>query len=102
MHRERVGAFDHHRRLHAVGLSGRARTVVWARVPSVRGTRPRGLPSRSVGERPGGSHAGGRGDDTTYQALSLDVLRIEDGIVAEITGFVVPDLFPAFGLAPIL
>ena len=40
--------------------------------------------------------------DATYQALSLDVLRIEDGIVAEIIGFVLPDLFPAFGLAPTL
>jgi RNA polymerase sigma-70 factor, ECF subfamily len=40
--------------------------------------------------------------DPTYQALSLDVLRIEDGIVAEITGFVFPDLFAAFGLAPTL
>ncbi len=40
--------------------------------------------------------------DPTYQALSLDVLRIEDGTVAEITGFVLPDLFAAFGLAPTL
>jgi hypothetical protein len=40
--------------------------------------------------------------DPTYQALSLDVLRIEDGIVAEITGFVLPHLFAAFGLAPTL
>jgi RNA polymerase sigma-70 factor, ECF subfamily len=40
--------------------------------------------------------------DPTYQALSLDVLRIEDGIVAEIIGFVLPDLFAAFGLAPTL
>ena len=40
--------------------------------------------------------------DPTYQALSLDVLRIEDGVVAEITGFVRPDLFAAFGLAPTL
>ena len=40
--------------------------------------------------------------DPTYQALSLDVLRIEDGIVAEITGFVLPNLFAAFGLTPTL
>ena len=40
--------------------------------------------------------------DSTYQALSLDVLRIEDGTVAEITGFVLPHLFAAFGLAPTL
>jgi hypothetical protein len=30
------------------------------------------------------------------------VLRIEDGIVAEITGFVLPNLFAAFGLTPTL
>jgi hypothetical protein len=31
-----------------------------------------------------------------------DVLRIEAGTVAEITGFVLPDLFAALGLAPTL
>ena len=36
--------------------------------------------------------------DSEYRAFSLDVLRIEDGKVAEITAFVGPDLFPAFGL----
>lgn len=35
--------------------------------------------------------------DTVYRAQVLDVLRVEDGKVAEITAFV-PDLFPAFGL----
>jgi RNA polymerase sigma-70 factor, ECF subfamily len=33
-----------------------------------------------------------------HRPLALDVLRIEDGLVAEITSFVFPGLFPAFGL----
>jgi RNA polymerase sigma-70 factor, ECF subfamily len=41
--------------------------------------------------RPGGS---------AYEPLALDVLRIADGRVAEITSFVYPELFPAFGLPP--
>jgi RNA polymerase sigma-70 factor, ECF subfamily len=39
-----------------------------------------------------------RPGDTAFRAFALDVLRIEDGKVAEITSFVDPDLFPAFGL----
>ena len=35
--------------------------------------------------------------DTIYRAMKFDVLRIEDGRVAEITTFG-PELFPAFGL----
>jgi RNA polymerase sigma-70 factor, ECF subfamily len=33
-----------------------------------------------------------------YRPLAFDVLRIEDGLVAEITSFVFPELFSAFGL----
>jgi RNA polymerase sigma-70 factor (ECF subfamily) len=36
--------------------------------------------------------------DAEYRALAFDVLRIEDGLVAEISSFVFPELFPAFGL----
>ena len=39
--------------------------------------------------------------DTAYRAFKFDVLRIEKGVIAEITTFG-PALFPAFGLAPIL
>jgi RNA polymerase sigma-70 factor (ECF subfamily) len=35
-----------------------------------------------------------------YRPLALDVLRIDDGRIAEITSFVFPQLFPAFGLPP--
>ncbi len=40
-------------------------------------------------------------DDTVFRAFKIDVMRVEDGLVAEITTFSA-DLFPAFGLAPTL
>jgi RNA polymerase sigma-70 factor (ECF subfamily) len=40
--------------------------------------------------------------ESTLRALSVDVLRVENGKVAEITGFVLPGLFPAFGLSSTL
>src|SRR5262245_12778503 len=42
-----------------------------------------------------------RPGDSTWRALALDVLRIEDGLITEIVTFV-PDNFPAFGLPLIL
>jgi RNA polymerase sigma-70 factor (TIGR02960 family) len=39
--------------------------------------------------------------DTQYRAFKFDVLRIENGLIAEITTFG-PSLFPAFGLSPTL
>jgi len=40
-----------------------------------------------------------RRDDTSkYRPLAIDVLRVEQGLVAEIITFVRPDLFAAFGL----
>ena len=36
--------------------------------------------------------------DSEYRPLAIDVLRIEGGLVAEISSFVFPELFPAFGL----
>jgi RNA polymerase sigma-70 factor (ECF subfamily) len=41
-----------------------------------------------------------RPGESEYRQLALDVLRIEGGRVAEITSFVFPGLFPAFGLPP--
>jgi RNA polymerase sigma-70 factor (ECF subfamily) len=40
--------------------------------------------------------------DTEYRPLAFDVLRVEDGHVAEISSFVFPELFPAFELPPAL
>jgi RNA polymerase sigma-70 factor (ECF subfamily) len=39
--------------------------------------------------------------DSTWRALAMDVLRIEDGLITEIVGFMA-DNFPAFGLPLIL
>ncbi len=36
--------------------------------------------------------------DAEYRALGVDVLRLEGGLVIEITRFVTPDVFAAFGL----
>jgi RNA polymerase sigma-70 factor (ECF subfamily) len=43
-----------------------------------------------------------RWGDSEYRAFVLVVLRVENGVVAEIAAFERPDLFPAFGLAPVL
>jgi RNA polymerase sigma-70 factor, ECF subfamily len=40
--------------------------------------------------------------EAEYRALAIDVLRFEDGRVAEITSFPEPGLFAAFGLPPLL
>ena len=42
-----------------------------------------------------------RPGDTEFRAFKFDVLRIEDGAIAEITTFGA-GLFPAFGLPPTL
>jgi len=42
-----------------------------------------------------------RRGDSEFRAFKFDVLRIEDGLIAEITTFG-PKLFPAFGLPPTL
>jgi RNA polymerase sigma-70 factor (ECF subfamily) len=39
-----------------------------------------------------------RPGESEYRALGLDVLRLDGGLVIEITRFVTADLFPAFGL----
>jgi len=43
-----------------------------------------------------------RPGESEHRPLALDVLRIDRGRVAEITSFVFPELFPAFGLPPTL
>ena len=40
--------------------------------------------------------------ESAYRPLALDVLRLDRGRVSEITSFVSPELFPAFGLPPTL
>jgi RNA polymerase sigma-70 factor (ECF subfamily) len=41
-----------------------------------------------------------RPPDSEYRASGIDVLRIEDGLVGQIDAFLLPQLFPAFGLPP--
>jgi RNA polymerase sigma-70 factor (ECF subfamily) len=44
-----------------------------------------------------------RPGDSEFRPLAFDVLRVdEDGLIAEIASFVLPELFPAFGLPPAL
>ena len=35
-----------------------------------------------------------------FRPMGIDVLRIEDGLIAEVTAFLRPDLFELFGLPP--
>jgi RNA polymerase sigma-70 factor (ECF subfamily) len=58
------------------------------------------VPTRANRQPAAANYVRRRGD-SEYRALALDVLRIEDGKVVEITALV-PELFPAFGLPPTL
>jgi RNA polymerase sigma-70 factor (ECF subfamily) len=58
------------------------------------------VPTRANRQPAAANYVRRRGD-SAHRALALDVLRIEDGKVVEITAFV-PELFPAFGLPPTL
>jgi RNA polymerase sigma-70 factor (ECF subfamily) len=40
--------------------------------------------------------------ESAFLPLAIDVLRVEDGRIAEINAFVLPELFPRFGLPPSL
>jgi RNA polymerase sigma-70 factor, ECF subfamily len=40
--------------------------------------------------------------ESIYRPMGIDVLRIEDGLIAEITAFLRPELLAAFGLPPAL
>ncbi|MGH2541322.1 MAG: sigma-70 family RNA polymerase sigma factor, partial [Ardenticatenaceae bacterium] len=55
----------------------------------------RSVPTRA-NRQPAVAHYVRRPGDPTYRAQVLDVLRVEDGKVVEITAFI-PGLFPAFG-----
>jgi RNA polymerase sigma-70 factor, ECF subfamily len=59
------------------------------------------VPTRANMQPAAGSYVR-RSGDPNYRALAIDVLRIENGLVAEITVFLRPDLFEAFGLPAVL
>ena len=52
--------------------------------------------------QPAAAHYLRRPGESEYRPLALDVLEVEGGLVTEITSFVFPGLFPAFGLPPTL
>jgi RNA polymerase sigma-70 factor, ECF subfamily len=78
--------------------------IMAAFVPHVFGPEAMGhfrlVPTRANRQPAAANYVRRRGD-SEYRALALDVLRIENGKVVEITAFV-PELFPAFGLPPTL
>ena len=87
---------------HAVWFAGREAILI----ASAQGFEPEFGELRSVvtgaNRQPAAAHYLRAPGDTEYRPLALDVLRIDGGVVAEITSFVLPDLFPAFGLPPTL
>ena len=56
----------------------------------------------AANRQPAAAHYLRRPGESEYRALALDVLSVDDGRIAEISSFVFPELFPAFGLAPLL
>ena len=81
---------------HAAWFQGREAFVESAR----RGADPeryRYLPTGANGQLAAASYIR-RGEDPRYRPLGIDVLRIEHGLVSEITVFLRPELFPVFGL----
>jgi RNA polymerase sigma-70 factor (ECF subfamily) len=56
----------------------------------------------AANRQPAVAHYLRRPGESEYRPSALDVLRVEEGRVAEITSFVFPGLFPAFGLPPTL
>jgi RNA polymerase sigma-70 factor (ECF subfamily) len=67
-------------------------------------TRRRAIPGRirflatMANRHPAAASYVRRPGESVYRPMGIDVLRIEDGLVAEITAFLRPDLFPIFGL----
>ena len=83
---------------HAVWFEGREAILVAMR----QGFDPEFGQLRAViahaNRQPAVAHYLRRPGESEFQPLALDVLRVEDGLIAEITSFVSPELFPSFGL----
>jgi RNA polymerase sigma-70 factor (ECF subfamily) len=58
----------------------------------------RGVPTRA-NRQPALAAYVRRPGDSQYRAFAIDVLRVEDGLIADVIAFR-PDVFPAFGLPP--
>jgi RNA polymerase sigma-70 factor, ECF subfamily len=67
-------------------------------------TRRRAMPGRlrylatMANRQPAAASYARRPGESVYRPMGIDVLRIEDGLVAEVTAFLRPELFPVFGL----
>jgi RNA polymerase sigma-70 factor (ECF subfamily) len=87
---------------HPTWFEGRAAILV----ASKQGFDPTFGDLRSVpacaNRQPGVAHYLRAPGETQFGALAIDVLRIEDGRIDEITSFVDPELFAAFGLPSVL
>jgi RNA polymerase sigma-70 factor (ECF subfamily) len=59
--------------------------------------RFRFLPTRANGQLAAASYVRNPGEDA-YRPMGIDVLRLEGGLIVEITAFLRPELFPAFDL----
>jgi RNA polymerase sigma-70 factor (ECF subfamily) len=81
---------------HAVWFAGREAILVAAQ----QGFDPAFGQIRTVvvgaNRQPAVAHYLLRPGETEYEPLAIDVLWLEDGLIAEITSFVLPELFPAF------
>jgi RNA polymerase sigma-70 factor (ECF subfamily) len=83
---------------HAVWFDGRAAILI----ASAKGFDPafgelRGIPT-GANLQPAVAYYLRAPDEPDFRPLALDVLRVQGGRVAEISSFVFPELFPAFGL----
>ena len=59
------------------------------------------MPTRANRQPAFGMYIRREGESET-RAFAIEVLRIQDGLIAEIDYFLAPELFPAFGLPPTL
>jgi RNA polymerase sigma-70 factor (ECF subfamily) len=85
-----VGFLTGRDRIISLFLEGGFGTELMGRLRCVT-TRANGLPAVACYAR--------REGDPSWRALAIDVLRIDEGSIAEILTFS-PDVFPAFGLPP--
>jgi RNA polymerase sigma-70 factor, ECF subfamily len=83
---------------HAVWYAGRDAIMVATRQGFDPGFGHLRTVVAAANRQPAAAHYLRAPGDSEHRALALDVLRIEAGRVAEITSFVWPELFPAFGL----
>jgi RNA polymerase sigma-70 factor, ECF subfamily len=83
---------------HPVWYAGRKAVMIAARqgfVPEFGHLRT--VPA-AANRQPAAAHYLRAPGESAYRPLAIDVLRLEDGLISEITSFASAELFPAFGL----